>query len=59
MKNNTKGNDGSQNRTPQNKHLSFYEENYILEPEDPRDENGKYVYDEQAYDLGFLDFSCN
>jgi hypothetical protein len=45
MKSNTKGNDGQQTCISQQKHLSFYEENYILEPEDNEKDNGYFEYE--------------
>ena len=48
MKNNTQRNDIQQGCISQQRKLSFYEENYILEPEDYENDNGylKYESDE-------------
>lgn len=60
MNNSTQRNDSPKGNISQQKRLSFYEENYILEPENPYDETGNYNYDsERVYDLGFMDFNCN
>lgn len=47
MKNNTQRNDDQQSCISQQKHLSFYEENYILEPEDYEKDNGYLEYEDQ------------
>ena len=56
MKTNTQRNGSPKEGVSQNKQLSFYEENYILEPENydsDIDDN------ELSYSLGFMDFSNN
>lgn len=45
MKITTSGNDSQQSNIPQQKKLSFYEENYILEPEDYQKDNGYFGYE--------------
>lgn len=45
MKNNTQRNDNQQSCISQQKNLSFYEENYILEPEDYNQDNGYFQYE--------------
>ncbi|MCF6132512.1 hypothetical protein [Flavobacterium wongokense] len=45
MKNNTQRNGIQQGSVSQYKTLSFYEENYILEPEDFEKDNGYFVYE--------------
>lgn len=45
MENNMQRNDSSINCISQPKHLSFYEENYILEPEDYNRDNGYFQYE--------------
>jgi hypothetical protein len=56
MKTNTKRNGNPQDSLSQNKQLSFYEENYILEPENA---DGDTDDNELSYVLGFMDFSFN
>lgn len=61
MKTNTTSNKEQQTGTSPEKHLSFYEENYLLEPEDHQkdneyfnyesDENLELVYAEYSYQL--------
>ena len=45
MKNCTQRNHDPQSCISQRKHLSFYEENYILEPEDYEHDNGYFDYE--------------
>ena len=41
----TQRDDGRQGIVSQQKHLSFYEENYILEPEDYEEDRGYFEYE--------------
>ena len=45
MKNNTQRNGDPQSCISQQRKLSFYEENYILEPEDYENDNGYFDYE--------------
>ena len=45
MKNNTQRNDNQPSCVSQQRHLSFYEEHYILEPEDYEEDNGYLQYE--------------
>lgn len=58
MKNNTERNDSQQGSVSQQHKLSFYEENYILEPES-NDDDSFYYETNQVYNLGKMDFIFN
>lgn len=58
MRTNTERNDSQQGSISQQKRLSFYEENYILEPENPDDDSSFYDSN-QIYNLGKMDFIFN
>ena len=53
MKNSTQRNIGKQSGVSQQKQLSFYEENYILEPEDYEKDNGYFQYESESDVLYF------
>jgi hypothetical protein len=48
MDNYTQGNKSRQIAIFQERQLSFYEENYILEPEDYEKDNGYFMYEGDA-----------
>jgi hypothetical protein len=53
----TQGNQNTQTAIS-DRHLSFYEENYILEPEDYEKDNGYFVY-EGDISSGYLTLLSN
>lgn len=60
MKNNTQRNDIQQGCISQQRKLSFYEENYILEPEDYENDNGYLKYEsDETQDMVCFDDSYN
>ncbi len=59
MKNSTQRNDIQQGCISQQRKLSFYEENYILEPEDYENDNDYFNYESDGtQDGAYYDESC-